>query len=69
MYYYFSITKLYKYKENFLKLKFYINRIFTPESITLHENYVAKIMSRKALHSVLLHKSEVTYRDTDVSKK
>ena len=33
------------------------------------ENYVAKIMSRKALHSVLLHKSEVTYRDTGVSKK
>ena len=26
-------------------------------------------MSRKALPSVLLHKSEVTYRDTGVSKK
>ena len=26
-------------------------------------------MTRKALPSVLLHKSEVTYRDTGVSKK
>ena len=26
-------------------------------------------MSRKALPSILLHKSEVTYRDTGVSKK
>ena len=32
------------------------------------KNYVAKIISRKALPSVLLHKSEVTYRDTGVSK-
>ena len=60
-------------KKNFLKLKFYINRIFTPESITLssvtlHEYYDAKIMKRKASPSVLLHKSEVTYRDTGVSK-
>ena len=29
----------------------------------------AKIMTRKASPSVLLHKSEVTYRDTGVSKK
>ena len=43
--------------------------MFTSESITLHENYDAKIMSRKALPSTLLHKSEVTYRDTGVSKK
>ena len=63
MYYSFPITKLQKHKE-----KFYINSIFTPESITLHENHVAKIISRKALHSVLLHKSKVTYRDTGVSK-
>ena len=26
-------------------------------------------MTRKALPSILLHKSEVTYRDTSVSKK
>ena len=52
MYYSFSITKLQKYKENFSKIKFFINRIFTPESIklssvTFHENYDAKIMTRK----------------------
>ena len=45
-----------------------MNRIFTPESITLNKNYDAKIMSQKALPSVLLHKSEVTYKDTGVSK-
>ena len=33
--------------------------------MTCRENYD---MSRKALPSVLLHKSEVTYRDTGVSK-
>ena len=32
------------------------------------ENYDAKIMTRKASPSVLLHKSEVTYGDTGVSK-
>ena len=32
------------------------------------ENYHAKIITRKASPSVLLHKSEVTYRDTGVSK-
>ena len=37
--------------------------------ITLAENYDGKIMSQKALPSVLLHTSEVTYRDTGVSKK
>jgi hypothetical protein len=68
IYYSFSFTKLQKSKEKSLNLKSYINRIFTPESITLHENYDAKIMLRKALPSVLLHKSEVTYRDTGVSK-
>ena len=68
MYYYFLLQNYRNIKKIFLKLKFYIKRIFTPESITLHENYLAKIMSRKALHSVLLHKSEVTYRDTGVSK-
>ena len=68
IYYSFSITKLQKYKEKYLNLKSYINRIFTPESITLHKNYDAKIMSRKAVPSILLHKCEVTYRDTGVSK-
>ena len=32
------------------------------------ENYDAKIITRKASLSVLLYKSEVTYRDTGVSK-
>ena len=68
IYYSFSITKLQKPKEKSLNLKSYINRIFTPESITLLENFDAKIMSQKALPSLLLHKSEVTYRDTGVSK-
>ena len=40
MYYSFSISKLQKSKEKSLNIKSYINRIFTPESITLHENYV-----------------------------
>ena len=31
--------------------------------------HYTKIISRKALHSVLLHKNEITYRDTGVSKK
>ena len=43
-YYSSSITKLQKSKEKSLNLKSYINRILTPESITLHENYDAKIM-------------------------
>ena len=60
----FSITKLQKSKEKSLNLKSYTNRIFTPESI----NYT-KFMTRKALPSVLLHKSQVTYRDTGVSNK
>ena len=34
----------------------------------LCEKDFAKIMTRKASPSVLLHKSEVTYRDTGVSK-
>ena len=45
IYYSFSVTKLQKSKEKSLNLKSYINRIFTPESITLHENYDAKIMT------------------------
>ena len=56
MYYSFSITKLQKSKEKSLNLKSYINRIFT------------LFMSRKALPSVLLHKNEVTYWDTGLSK-
>ena len=44
----FLLQKYGNIKKNFLKLKFYINRIFTPESITLHENYDAKIMMRKS---------------------
>ena len=52
------LQKLQKSKEKSLNLKSSINRIFTPESITLHEIYD---MSRKASPSVLLHKIEVTY--------
>ena len=67
MYIILFLLQNYRYiKKNFLNLKIYINRIFTPERVhyqALHYQALYKIMTQKALPSVLLQKIEVTYRD------